>query len=180
MSSNFFGPSAGYCACYANCSNFFGPSAGCYACCASNSIFFGTCAGYAATSSKDSIYIGTGAGCADTVNNTAGGTSIAIGRLAGTGGYSDSVAIGRGVKNSSACEMNLGNVMKLCGIYSCDMRSPGFVSCATVDTGTSTVKGGNLVLTCISAPIPAVDGQIYFNGTNFYGYYSGGWHQLDN
>jgi hypothetical protein len=114
------------------------------------------------------------------VNNYNGATSIAIGNFSGTGGFSDSVAIGRGVKNSSACEMNLGNVLKLCNIYKCDMQSSAFMTGATVDAGCNIFKAGNIILAYTTVPPSPVAGQIYFNGTNFFGYNGITWKQLDN
>jgi hypothetical protein len=136
--SNFFGTGAGNGATDASYSNFFGYNAGNGATSASNSNFFGYGAGNSATSASESIFIGSYAGYCDTVDNTSNsGTSIAIGKYSGTGGYSDSVAIGHGVKNSAQYEMNFGNVMKLTGIYASDTPSSSFVTGATVNLGSN-------------------------------------------
>jgi len=50
-------------------------------------------------------------------------TSIAVGRYSGTGGFSNSIAIGRGVINSAQFQANIGNVLFLDGIYSNDTQS---------------------------------------------------------
>ena len=50
-------------------------------------------------------------------------TSIAIGRYAGTGGFSNSMSFGRGVKNSASLQANFGNVLFLEGIYNSDTQS---------------------------------------------------------
>lgn len=46
-----------------------------------------------------------------------GGSNILIGNYTSTGGYSDSIGIGRGVMNSATLQANIGNVLFLDGIY---------------------------------------------------------------
>ena len=144
--SNFFGNFAGSEATDADHSNFFGDFAGYSATEADYSNFFGDFAGSEATNASRSIFIGSYAGYQDTVDNTSG-TSIAIGRHSGTGGFSDSVSIGHGVINSAEYEMNLGNVMKLTGIYASDTPSSDFVTGATVSIGTNSFEAGDLDVT---------------------------------
>jgi len=162
--SNFFGESAGYNATDATDSNFLGRNAGLSATNASNSNFLGYSAGngatnayksnflgyfagVSATNAKDSIFLGSYAGSNDTVNNTANsGASIAIGRYSGTGGFSNSIALGRGIINSAAQQLNIGNVLYATGIYNSDTQSAspngGFVGIGTVTPGsTLDVKG---------------------------------------
>ena len=115
-------------------SNFIGFRAGYAATAASDSTFIGTWAGNLAGGASNSIFMGDHAGYHDVVNNvTSGGTSIAIGQYSGTGGFSDSVAIGHGVINNATDQMNLGNVLKLNGIYASDTPSSNFLVGATLD-----------------------------------------------
>ena len=144
--SNFLGGSAGSGATNANNSNFLGYASGQNASQAFHSNFLGDNSGSGATNASNSIFIGTHAGLNDTVNNySTGGTSIAIGNYSGTGGYSNSVAIGHGVTNSAATQMNLGNVININGIYNSNTQSSAFVGGATVNLGsnalTTTGKG---------------------------------------
>ena len=153
--SNFFGPNAGYAATNASYSNFFGSGAGSVATNASYSNFIGGAAGLNATNAatsnfigvnagnnaanaRDSIFIGSYAGFVDSVNNTSNsGTSIAIGRYSGTGGFSNSIALGRGVINSAATQLNIGNLIYGSGIYNSDTQSAAPTS-GSVGIGTST------------------------------------------
>jgi hypothetical protein len=117
--SNFFGYSAGMQATNANYSNFFGYQAGYYATYANKSIFIGFNAGATATNANNSIFIGYSAGGLDTVNNKiVTGSSILIGDYTNTGGYPNSIAIGRGTKNFAAASLNIGNVIYATNIYS--------------------------------------------------------------
>ncbi len=123
--SNFFGQAAGAEATNASNSNFFGQAAGAEATNASNSNFLGYYAGSRAINASDSIFIGTNAGNNDGVDNTQNyGTSILIGRYTSTGGYSDSIAIGRGTANSAERQLNIGNVLYGTGIYNHDATNP--------------------------------------------------------
>ena len=145
--SNFLGSSTGLSASNAYDSNFLGALSGFGATNAYNSNFMGFNAGRGATNAANSIFIGYYAGYQDTVTNTSNpnGTSIAIGNYSGTGGYSNSVAIGHGVTNSTTTQMNLGNVININGIYNSDTQSSAFVTGATVNLGsnalTTTGKG---------------------------------------
>lgn len=91
------------------------------------------------------------------------GTSIAIGRYSGTGGYSGSIAIGHGVINSAALQMNFGNVLYGTGIYGDDIQDAtpfagGKIGVMTnAPTATLDVEGdvklgvgGNIFLNCVS------------------------------
>lgn len=122
--SNFFGYYAGNGATAASSSNFYGTFSGNNAVNARFSIFIGLSSGNGATNASNTIFIGNGAGQSDTVNNIAtSGTSIAIGNYSGTGGYSNSIALGRGIKNSAAQQANFGNILFLEGIYNSDVQS---------------------------------------------------------
>jgi|GEM_PF-2187335 len=122
--SNFLGSEAGSSATNASYSNFLGSEAGYQATNASYANFLGSYAGYQATNAVNSIFIGSNAGSNDTVNNTTnGGTSIAIGQYSGTGGFSDSIALGHGVINSATRQLNIGNVLYATGIYASNTQS---------------------------------------------------------
>ena len=136
-SSNFIGYDAGDSADSADNSNFLGSVAGQRATNASYSNFIGFSAGMGATNASDSIFIGTWAGYNDTVNNGTTGTSIAIGRYAGTGGFSNSIALGRGVINSGTTQANIGNVLYINGIYNSDTRSSTPTTGGRVGIGTA-------------------------------------------
>src|SRR6185503_21045694 len=132
--------SAGYLATNADNSNFLGSQAGYLATNASFSNFFGFKAGDTSANAANSIFIGTQAGANDTVNNTgsAASTSIAIGQYSGTGGFSDSIALGHGVINSSAQQLNIGNVLYATGIYNSDTQSYAATAAGKLGVGTST------------------------------------------
>ena len=119
--SNFIGPDAGYNATNAGLSNFIGQYAGFYATNANNSIFIGNNAGSNSSTftsnANNSIFIGNNAGLNDTVNNSAGNSSILIGDYTSTGGNSDSISIGKGTKNSTNNQVNIGNSLFINGIY---------------------------------------------------------------
>jgi hypothetical protein len=136
--SNFFGNGAGYGAANAKYSNFIGSSAGGSAQNASSSSFIGDFAGYNAANAAHSIFIGSNAGNNDAVDNTSGGTSIAIGQFAGTGGFSNSIAVGRGVINSATQQLNIGNVLYATGIYNSDVQSSAAAAGGKFGIGTTT------------------------------------------
>ncbi|HEY9480760.1 MAG TPA: hypothetical protein VIR98_00835, partial [Candidatus Paceibacterota bacterium] len=138
VASNFFGASAGYGATNASTANFFGASAGYGATNAANSNFLGTSAGFNAANATHSIFIGYQAGVNDAVDNTSSGTSILIGDNTSTGGFSNSIAIGRGTKNSATQQLNLGNVLFATGIYNSDTSSDTALTSGKVGIGTST------------------------------------------
>jgi hypothetical protein len=98
---------------------------------ASYAVLLGFEAGLSGSALFNAIAIGTNAMSDDTVNNAISNSSIAIGRYSGTGGFSDSIALGRGVINSATQQANIGNVLYLNGIYS-------------LDTQSSTPTGGNV------------------------------------
>jgi hypothetical protein len=117
--SNFIGQYAGDSATNANNSNFIGHNAGLNATNAYFSNFIGYAAGANATNANNSIFIGYNAGSLDTVNNKiVTGSSILIGDYTNTGGYPNSIAIGRGTKNFAAASLNIGNVIYATNIYS--------------------------------------------------------------
>ena len=168
--ANFFGSNAGKYATIASSSNFLGYKAGEEATTAANSNFLGTKAGFVATNAsssnflgynagngaidaRDSIFIGSFAGLTDTVDNTAtpGDSSIAIGRYSGTGGYSNSIAIGHGVINSAARQLNIGNVIYSTSIYNSDTPSAaptgGYVGIGTNNPGAELEVAGQVKIT---------------------------------
>ena len=137
INSNFFGSQVGQNATSASNSNFFGQNAGQYARIASYSNFFGSNAGAGATNAANSIFIGSYAGYNDTVNTGSTATAIAIGRYAGTGGFKNSIAIGRGVINTAEQQTNIGNVLYLSGIYNSDTQSGAALTTGKVGIGTT-------------------------------------------
>jgi len=175
--SNFLGSNAGDGALYANNSNFLGSAAGYGAENASFSNFLGYFAGYGALNASDSLFLGSYAGYNDSVNNIGtSGTSIAIGRYSGTGGYSNSIAIGHGVVNSTSSEINLGNVLYLSGIYGSDTQSSAAVSNGRVGIGTTSPRfeaeiNGNLYVSSSNIGTSLVSAESFTGGafppTNF-------------
>jgi len=109
--SNFFGTDAGNNATDANNSNFFGNSAGGGATNANASNFIGYNAGSGAVNANNAIFIGSRAGIADVVDNTlvAGSTSILIGDDTTTGGFSNSIGLGKGATNTASNEFMIGS-----------------------------------------------------------------------
>jgi hypothetical protein len=108
--SNFIGKSAGEGATFAANSNFIGNSAGLNAGNAYYSSFIGTNAGSGATNASNSVFIGYNAGLNDTVNNSSlTPSSILIGMNTSTGGYSNSIAIGRQATNTAANQFMIGS-----------------------------------------------------------------------
>jgi trimeric autotransporter adhesin len=150
--SNFLGLFAGQWATNASKANFMGHRSGYNATNASSSIFIGRSAGEGATNAANALFLGNYAGYNDTVNNTLTNSSIAIGRYAGTGGFSNSIALGRGVINSSSTQLNIGNLLYGTNIYNSDTQSAAAVSAGRIGIGTSTPSqrlsvAGNLRLT---------------------------------
>jgi len=107
--SNFIGFRAGNGATNSVSSNFIGASAGQNATNATDSQFIGQNAGNTAATANNSIFIGRNSGLNDTVDNSAGGTSILIGDDTNTGGFSDSIAIGKGAVNTASNEFMIGS-----------------------------------------------------------------------
>ena len=107
--SNFFGSGAGSGATDATNSNFFGSQAGSGATTAYYSNFLGYQAGYNATNASNSIFIGKNTGFNDAVDNTMSGSSIAIGDSAGTGGFSNSIALGASAVNTKTNQFLVGS-----------------------------------------------------------------------
>ncbi len=139
ISSNFFGQNAGLSASGANNSNFFGNNAGAIATNASYSNFFGVSAGQNATNAANSIFMGINAGLNDTVNNTsANRSSILIGNYTSTGGFSNSIAIGQGVRNSAVDQAVIGRVLFLSGISSSTSATSTPMANGRLGIGTST------------------------------------------
>ena len=159
--SNFFGNWAGYNAPNAKWSNFLGLNAGNAATNAFDSNFFGFNAGQGATNAANSIFIGLQSGYLDSVDNTSGylgnpyggKSSILIGNYTSTGGYSDSIAIGQGTKNSAINQLNLGGVLYATGISS--------------TTTPSSIPTGGKIGIGTTTPIYTLDvlGDINYSGT---------------
>lgn len=138
FASNFLGLSSGFQATNASYSQFIGEQSGYQATNASQSVFLGPYAGYQAANAKNAIFIGYSTGASDAVNNTVSGSSILIGNFASTGGFSNSIGIGRGVANSESSQLNIGNLLFGRGIYGSDTTSGTPVSGGKIGIGTST------------------------------------------
>ncbi len=137
-SSNFIGTNTGIEASNAAYSTFIGGHAGYTATNAANSVFLGQTAGYAAANAAYSLFLGYGAGANDTVDNTLNqGTSIVIGKYSGTGGFSNSISLGHGVKNSAIEQLNIGNVLYATGLYGSDDQSASPTTAGKFGVGTS-------------------------------------------
>ncbi|MBP9715220.1 MAG: tail fiber domain-containing protein [Candidatus Pacebacteria bacterium] len=106
--SNFFGYQAGYSTNASIGSNFFGYQAG-YDGSADYSNFFGYQAGYGDTSANHAIFIGYRAGYSDTISNTNNEFSILLGPDTSTGGFSNSIAMGRGATNTAENQLVFGS-----------------------------------------------------------------------
>lgn len=101
--SNFNGSFSGYQATSAHDSTFSGFESGYGSTNGYNSIFFGYRSGKNAINANNSIFIGNSAGIGDTVDNHTGTkTSILIGDDTSTGGFSDSIAIGKSATNTKS------------------------------------------------------------------------------
>lgn len=127
----------------------FGALAGGSATNATYSFFGGHNAGNAATNAAHMIAIGANAGQADTVNNTASGWSILLGRNTKTGGFQYSIALGGYVLNSAARQLNIGNVVYATNIYNGTSQSSAPVSDGRLGVGVaaphSTLQSGGSV-----------------------------------
>jgi hypothetical protein len=107
--SNFLGYRSGYNGGSAEYSNFFGYEAGDTAANAYHSNFFGYRAGKGAFNANDAIFIGRESGLNDTVDNGSSDYSILLGRNTSTGGFSNSIAIGRAAVNTSTNQLMVGS-----------------------------------------------------------------------
>ncbi|MDB4984769.1 MAG: hypothetical protein JWM20_948 [Patescibacteria group bacterium] len=108
-SNVFIGNTAGNNA-VAGGATFIGDGAGLNSTLSSGSIFMGRLAGSATTNATGSIFIGQQAGEGDTVDNlTVPGTSILIGNDTRTGGYSNSIALGKSAINSATNQFMVGS-----------------------------------------------------------------------
>ncbi|MES2985513.1 MAG: hypothetical protein V4686_00100 [Patescibacteria group bacterium] len=137
--SNFFGQYAGQNATNASYSNFFGFNSGYGATTAQNSTFMGPQAGYQAANANNAIFLGQNSGYNDTVNNSTNWkSSILIGDYTSTGGFSNSIAIGQGTKNSATEQLNLGGLIYGLGIRATTTPTATPVSGGLVGIGTST------------------------------------------
>ncbi len=171
---------------------FIGQEAGAAVTSGYNSIFLGYQAGnqynntqnlYRCTPSN-SICIGYRAGYNDLINNSGWQSSIIIGNYASSKGFSDSIAIGRGVGNSATGQLNIGNILYASNIYASNAsastpKSDGKVGILTGSPKyTLEVNGsgnfssglyvkGNSVLTGVQAYQWSNSGNnIYYSGAN--------------
>jgi len=159
----FIGYAAGYTASDADYANMIGRGAGNAAINAQYSNFMGFQAGYNATNAANSIFIGKNAGYADTVNNTASGSSILIGESTSTGGYKDSIAIGKSATNTAVNQMVIGS------------------STSKINTVVVNGTGGIQVPVGTTAERVATQGMIRYNTTTskFEGYDGSTWVDLN-
>ena len=162
--SNFIGHQAGRNANNSFNSNFIGYDAGRLSNNANNSTFIGTNAGsFPSGVLSNSIFIGTRAGYTDAVDNTTTGYySIAIGPYSGTGGFSNSIALGRGVRNSATQQFNVGNLLYANGLYNSNTGTSTPVSGGKIGIGTSTPSSALTVVGDIN-----YTGSLYNNGSLF-------------
>jgi trimeric autotransporter adhesin len=108
--SIFLGQSAGDLTSNADFSFFLGSGAGYQASNASYSTFIGNGAGSNAFNATNSIFVGSNAGQDDGVDNLSTfGSSILIGNDTNTGGFSNSIAIGAGARNTSSNQLTIGD-----------------------------------------------------------------------
>lgn len=162
--SNFFGYQSGLEGYNASNSNFFGYNAGFQAGDAFLSTFIGNSAGYQANKANNSIFLGYKAGYLDTVDNSGGiGTSILIGDETSTGGFTRSIAIGKGATNTATNELMIGST-----------SSP-------IDTMVVKGTGGIQVPVGTTAERVATQGMIRYNTTTskFEGYDGTSWSNLN-
>ncbi len=107
--SVFIGDQAGEDATNANEAVYIGRNAGQSATNAQNSVFLGEDAGQGAVNASESIFLGTTAGDGDTVSNDNTKYSILIGPATSTGGFSSSIAMGRGATNTASNQLVIGS-----------------------------------------------------------------------
>jgi Collagen triple helix repeat (20 copies) len=105
--SNFIGFNAGLDASVSRFSNFIGDYSGSFAPNASYSSFLGANSGRGAINANNSLFFGNGSGYYDTVDNSLNGTSILIGDYTNTGGFSNSIAIGKSAVNTSSNQFKI-------------------------------------------------------------------------
>lgn len=113
---------------------------------APGAIMIGPGAGTDAFNAGNSIFIGQNSGSVDTVDNNSnpGDWSIAIGPNGGTGGFSNSMAFGRGVINTASLEANFGNVLYIEGIYNTDTPDGTPITTGAVVTSSPIKPNGPL------------------------------------
>ena len=145
--SNFLGFQAGYLATNANNSSFFGASAGASAAEAHDSTFIGANAGFGSAGAANSIFIGKNSGLSDTVNNTGSRWSILIGNDTSTGGFINSIAMGRGAVNTSVNQFYLTSTISKMNLRGIDYTLPGGLGAA----GTMLTTNASGVLSWTSA-----------------------------
>ena len=91
---------------------FLGSHAGFRSYAVGNSIFIGTNAGISSVYAANSIFIGTNAGNTDSIDyihSNSSGSSILIGQSTSTGGYSNSIAIGKLAQNTTTNQFMVGS-----------------------------------------------------------------------
>lgn len=89
---------------------------------------------------------------------TTGATSIAIGNYSGTGGYKNSIALGRGVINSAATQANIGNALVLSGIYNSDTQS------STLQTGSKATVANLNIANIPTSSVGLSSGDVWSDG----------------
>ena len=107
--SVFIGDQSGEDATNANEAVYIGRRAGQLAVSAENSVFLGEDAGWSADNASESIFIGTAAGSNDAVTNDNTKYSILLGPGTSTGGFSSSIAMGRGATNTASNQLVIGS-----------------------------------------------------------------------
>ena len=161
---------------WVNCQGY---NAGAYSNNSSFSNFFGFGAGYSASNANNSLFVGYYAGYQDKINNTGGRSSILIGDYTSTGGYPDSISIGKGTQNFASGSLNIGNLIYATGIYSGSTPSStpinGFVGINTSTPSVALQVGGGisssgLMVPITSSLIPTYTGSMYYSASKLWIY----------
>jgi hypothetical protein len=183
--SNFIGTAAGT-GVSVNNSNFIGYNAGYSAFTASNSNFIGYQAGAYSSTASYSVFIGYQAGYTDAVNNNfnvgdgSSGSSILIGNYTNTGGYPNSIAIGKGTMNFASGSLNIGNAIYATNIYSGSASSSSPINGSYVGIGTNTptqklhvvgtITSSGLITPLSSSSIPNLTGSMFYSASKLFIY----------
>jgi hypothetical protein len=162
--SNFIGSTSGNNATNAYNSNFIGSGAGSSSINAYDSSFFGYSAGSNAINANNSIFIGQYSGYYDIVNNsTPGSSSILVGNQTGTGGFSNSIALGANAINTKSNQFKIGSQYNNFSIGGVEYVVPGSQATSPGQVLTNDGSGG---LSWIS---PLVDAYTANNGLTLTG-----------
>ena len=165
----------------ASYSIFIGKSAGRYASNASNCIFIGN-ASEAYMGSPDQA----DAGADRPVNNNfnvgdgSSGSSILIGNYTRTGGYPNSIAIGKGTMNFATGSLNIGNAIYATNIYSGSTPSSASIAASYVGIGTNTpsqklhvvgtITSSGLITPVSSSSVPTLTGSMFYSSSKLFIY----------